>query len=95
MPGQFTDLVVNKETIDMLQSKCAEFLVHAVDVEGKMSGIEEVGAATLLSQCDGRPHKYLVAGVIHTSGVRYAALWWGREEWKDLQVDTDAKLMHR
>jgi hypothetical protein len=37
---QFTDLVVNKETIMSLQTKCDEFLVHAVDVEGKMSGIE-------------------------------------------------------
>ena len=37
---QFTDLVVNQETITSLQTKCDEFLVHAVDVEGKMSGIE-------------------------------------------------------
>mmetsp|Transcript_11767 Transcript_11767/g.27341 ORF Transcript_11767/g.27341 Transcript_11767/m.27341 type:complete len:258 (+) Transcript_11767:37-810(+) len=38
---KFTDLAVDEETIRSLESKCSEFLVHAVDVEGKMSGIEK------------------------------------------------------
>lgn len=36
-----SDFVVNKENLAYLQNYCAEFLVHAVDVEGKRSGIQE------------------------------------------------------
>ena len=38
---KFTNVVVNEETLDMLASYCDEYLIHAVDVEGKASGIEE------------------------------------------------------
>jgi phosphoribosylformimino-5-aminoimidazole carboxamide ribotide isomerase len=38
---KFTDVVVNKETINDLASYCDEFLVHGVDVEGKMQGISQ------------------------------------------------------
>ena len=38
---KFTDLEICKETLDLLSAKCDEFLVHAADVEGKRSGIEE------------------------------------------------------
>ncbi len=37
----FTDFEVNKENIKMLENYCAEFLIHAVDVEGKRTGIQE------------------------------------------------------
>ncbi|QHQ59648.1 phosphoribosylformimino-5-aminoimidazole carboxamide ribotide isomerase [Anaerocolumna sedimenticola] len=37
---KFTDVVVNQDTLDTLSEFCDEFLVHAVDVEGKASGIE-------------------------------------------------------
>ncbi|MEE2754044.1 MAG: phosphoribosylformimino-5-aminoimidazole carboxamide ribotide isomerase [Candidatus Latescibacterota bacterium] len=37
----FTDLVVNKGTLEKLATSCAEFLVHGVDVEGKRLGIVE------------------------------------------------------
>lgn len=37
---KFTDLEVNADTLRELSAHCAEFLVHAVDVEGKQSGIE-------------------------------------------------------
>lgn len=37
----FTDVVVNLKTLDTLSSYCDEFLIHAVDVEGKASGIEK------------------------------------------------------
>lgn len=37
---KFTDVIVNPDTLDMLSSYCDEFLIHAVDVEGKCSGIE-------------------------------------------------------
>jgi phosphoribosylformimino-5-aminoimidazole carboxamide ribotide isomerase len=36
-----TDLVVDAATLRQLATHCAEFLVHAVDVEGKCEGIDE------------------------------------------------------
>ena len=36
----YTDLKVNKETLEMLADSTAEFLIHAVDVEGKQAGID-------------------------------------------------------
>ncbi len=36
----FTDVVLNEETLREFASHCSEFLIHAVDVEGKASGIE-------------------------------------------------------
>jgi len=37
----FTDVEVNQETLSHLATYCDEFLVHGVDVEGKMQGIQE------------------------------------------------------
>lgn len=37
----YTDLKLTKETLCGLSDECGEFLVHAVDVEGKAQGIEE------------------------------------------------------
>lgn len=36
-----TDLPVTLETLDALAGSCAEFLIHAADVEGKCQGIDE------------------------------------------------------
>ena len=36
-----TDLRVNRETFERLAGYCAEFLIHAVDVEGMRQGIDE------------------------------------------------------
>lgn len=38
---QFTDFEVNAENIRYLEDYCDEFLVHAVDVEGLQSGIDD------------------------------------------------------
>ena len=38
---KFTDEVVNDSTLDTLIGYCDEFLIHAVDVEGKRQGIEK------------------------------------------------------
>jgi phosphoribosylformimino-5-aminoimidazole carboxamide ribotide isomerase len=38
---RFTTLQIAPETLDLLSTRCAEFLVHGVDVEGKRLGIEE------------------------------------------------------
>jgi len=37
---KFTDVKLNKKVLDELAGYCAEFLIHAVDVEGKARGIE-------------------------------------------------------
>ncbi len=44
---KFTDEVVDEALLDRLMSYCDEFLVHAVDVEGKARGIEPELAALL------------------------------------------------
>lgn len=54
---KFTDVPVTPETMKELGSHCAEFLVHAVDVEGKANGIE-TGLAGLLSGYTDRPVTY-------------------------------------
>ncbi|MCJ8008631.1 phosphoribosylformimino-5-aminoimidazole carboxamide ribotide isomerase [Lederbergia wuyishanensis] len=38
---QYSNLEVNSSTIRELEKYCDEFLIHAVDVEGKRSGIQE------------------------------------------------------
>ncbi len=54
---KFTDHVVNLETLELLRNYCSEYLIHAVDVEGKARGIEEPLAA-LLGSWDGIPITY-------------------------------------
>ena len=36
-----TDTPINKETLTQLEQHCAEFLVHAADVEGLQAGIDQ------------------------------------------------------
>ena len=38
---RFTEFEVNAASLTLLSEYCSEFLVHGVDVEGKMAGIEE------------------------------------------------------
>jgi len=38
---KFTELTVSRETLEELAKSCAEFLVHAVDVEGLCRGIDQ------------------------------------------------------
>ncbi len=38
---KYTNVKVNNETLAMLAESCDEYLIHAVDVEGKASGIEK------------------------------------------------------
>lgn len=44
---KFTDVEVNKSLFDELSGYCDEFLVHAVDTEGKSQGIDEKVLAVL------------------------------------------------
>lgn len=59
---KYTDVCLNRETLKELEGQCDEFLVHAVDVEGKASGIEEELAA-LLGDAAAIPVTY--AGGVH------------------------------
>ena len=47
----YTEVKLDKETINELSGYCDEFLVHAVDVEGKAQGIEEDVAELLGREC--------------------------------------------
>lgn len=59
---KMTEVAVTMETMDELSGYCDEFLVHAVDVEGKQSGIEEE-LATMLGGWGKLPITY--AGGVH------------------------------
>ena len=54
---KFTDVQLTPAVFDELSSYCDEFLIHAVDVEGKSSGIE-TQIATMLGSWDGIPVTY-------------------------------------
>ncbi|MGN1114879.1 MAG: phosphoribosylformimino-5-aminoimidazole carboxamide ribotide isomerase [Oscillospiraceae bacterium] len=54
---KFTDTKLNEQTVLMLADCCDEFLVHAVDVEGKASGIESE-LAEMLGKCCPIPVTY-------------------------------------
>lgn len=48
----FTDTCVDASTISELGNYCCEYLVHGVDVEGRMSGIEEELVRMLGTSCE-------------------------------------------
>lgn len=58
----YTDVKLTVETLNRLSDSCDEFLVHAVDVEGKVRGIEEE-LVKMLGKADGIPVTY--AGGVH------------------------------
>ena len=64
---KFTNVQVTPALLDALAGKCAEFLIHAVDVEGKASGIERELAA-MLGDWAGIPVTY-AGGVGSTSDI--------------------------
>ena len=59
----YTELKVNRETLEMLSDSAAEFLIHAVDVEGKQAGIDTELLARL---CEESPIECVYAGGIRT-----------------------------
>jgi phosphoribosylformimino-5-aminoimidazole carboxamide ribotide isomerase len=63
-----TDLKVTPETLDRLAGSCAEFLIHAADVEGLCGGIDEELVA-LLGRWAKRPMTY-AGGVATMDDVR-------------------------
>lgn len=54
---KYTDVPVTHETLSLLSEFCAEYLIHAVDVEGKARGIE-TALAELLGSWNGLPMTY-------------------------------------
>lgn len=44
---KYTNVVLKEESLDFFADFCSEFLIHAVDVEGKAAGIEKEVAALL------------------------------------------------
>lgn len=54
---KFTDVKLDKSALDMFAEYCSEFLIHAVDVEGKASGAEKK-LAEMLGDWDGIPVTY-------------------------------------
>lgn len=54
---KFTDVKLDKSALDMFAEYCDEFLIHAVDVEGKASGAEKK-LAEMLGDWDGIPVTY-------------------------------------
>lgn len=60
---KFTDEVITEELLDQLSQYCDEFLIHAVDVEGKAGGIEKE-LVSLLGKWGKIPLTY--AGGVHS-----------------------------
>lgn len=54
---KFTDVMLDKSALDMFAEYCSEFLIHAVDVEGKASGVEKK-LAEMLGDWEGIPVTY-------------------------------------
>lgn len=60
---KYTDVMLNRDSLKELAAYCDEFLIHAVDVEGKANGIEEELAALIGENCN-IPVTY--AGGVHS-----------------------------
>lgn len=60
---KYTDVILDEKSLDYFSSYCSEFLIHAVDVEGKAAGIE-TQVAELLGNWGKIPVTY--AGGIHS-----------------------------
>lgn len=59
---KYTDTILSPELLRSLDESCDEYLIHAVDVEGRASGIEE-GVVKFLGAYGNRPVTY--AGGVH------------------------------
>ena len=74
-----TELAVTPATLDHLRVWCAEFLIHAADVEGLCAGIDE-DLARLLGSWGGSP-------VTYAGGARRLDDLWRVQELSDGKVD--------
>ena len=69
---RFTDTPLDAALLEKLSGHCAEFLVHAIDVEGKDQGIDP-DLVTLLAGMDGFPVTY-AGGIGSLSDIRLLGL---------------------
>ena len=60
---KFTDVVLDEKMLEAFEKNAAEYLIHAVDVEGKASGVDS-SLIKMLGGYDGIPVTY--AGGVHT-----------------------------
>lgn len=74
---KFTDVELTQAILERLSGYCAEFLIHAVDVEGRASGIERELVA-MLGNWDGIPITY--AGGVGSFGDLEDLKKWGRDK---------------
>ena len=102
---KFTELRISHETLDRLSSYCDEFLIHAVDVEGKQSGIQKELVALLgewgklpityaggvHSFDDLKEIKHLGHGKLHVTLGRALDLFGGNLKYKDVVGFVDTK----
>ncbi len=70
---KFTDVHVTEQTLFEFSSYCSEFLVHAVDVEGKRQGIEKP-LVKLLGAWEGIPVTY-AGGIGSFDDLRLLKKW--------------------
>ena len=70
---KFTDVQVTEQTLFEFSSYCSEFLVHAVDVEGKRQGIEKP-LVKLLGAWEGIPVTY-AGGIGSFDDLRLLKKW--------------------
>ncbi len=64
---KFADVSVEDSTLDLLRGYCDEFLIHAVDVEGKSQGIEQPLIRQLGEWCNTRDNAVITyAGGVHS-----------------------------
>ena len=71
---KFTECEVNKALFERLADSCCEFLIHAVDVEGKCSGIDKDLLAMLAADS---PISCVYAGGIRSFEDIYTIEQWG------------------
>lgn len=68
---KFTDVEVSASSLDRLSASCAEFLIHAADVEGRCEGIE-TDLVELLGRWEGIPLTY-AGGIRSMEDIRLIA----------------------
>ncbi|HET98421.1 MAG TPA: phosphoribosylformimino-5-aminoimidazole carboxamide ribotide isomerase [Desulfurivibrio alkaliphilus] len=73
---KFTEMVVDAAALDYFSRYCAEFLIHAVDVEGKCAGVAE-DLLCLLAESSPLPTTY--AGGVATMADMYRIRELGRD----------------
>lgn len=74
---KYTNVVLNHDTLDFFANFCDEFLIHAVDVEGKGNGIE-TNLVKLLGEWNKIPITY--AGGVHNTQDLTVLREWGKDK---------------